>query len=313
MTAILATLIGAAFAQETPAQPSATAFVFPDDVSVRKETIWSDGTRLAANVLAAKGSPGKLPTIVMAYGWGGTKEKFRAESSALAEAGYLVVMFDYRGWGESDGRVILTGAAPQERHGNRFTAEVMELREIMDPMAEAEDLFNVIHWLQAEPQSDTTRLGLWGSSFGGGIAAYVAGQDPRVRAIHVQMAPLDLRALDSFAFKEGTRRARGLIGYPKPGLVVVQGPRGAPISERFLRYSPARVMNLNPDCAIQVILAGNEELFDTKPTTAAYDEFKGTKKKLVVIQGITHYDAYGKERAQVLQLAITWFDKNLKQ
>jgi predicted acyl esterase len=86
----------------------------------------------------------------------------------FAQAGYLVVMFAYRGWGESDGRVILARPAAAEQLGNRFTAEVVELREIGDPHADVEDLFNVVHWLQAEPQSDTGRIGIWGTSFGGG-------------------------------------------------------------------------------------------------------------------------------------------------
>src|SRR5260370_23725043 len=100
-------------------------------------------------------------------------------------------MLDARGWGEGAWGGIVAAPEPAERPGNRFTAEVIELREILDPLAEVTDLSNVIHWVQAEPQSDTSRIGIWGSSFGGGIAAYVAGQDHRVKALHAQVEPLE--------------------------------------------------------------------------------------------------------------------------
>lgn len=309
---LLATISGPASARQAPTPFKQPPFTLPDDVSVRKATIWSEGTRLSASLYSPKGAVGKLPTIIMAYGWGGTMESVRIEGAKFAKAGYLVVMFDHRGWGESDGRVILSAPAPAERHGNRFTAEVVELREIRDPLADVEDLFNVVHWVQAEPQSDTSRIGIWGTSFGGGIAAYVAGFDRRIKAIHAQVAPLELRALDRLGYSDGTKRARGELEYPKPGLVVVSGLLGAPIAEHFIRYSPAQTLMAAPDCAVQIVLAGKEELFDTRPVVAAYENFRGTKKNLVTIPDIGHYDIYGTARDEADRLAIACFDKNLK-
>jgi pimeloyl-ACP methyl ester carboxylesterase len=310
---MLAAIMGSVSAQQTPLPRGPEQFSIPEDVSLREATIWSEGTRMAANLYSPRRAAGKLPTIIMAYGWGGTMERFRVEGAAFAQAGYLVVMFDYRGWGESDSRVILAAPEPAERTSNRFTAEVIELREVLDPLAEVEDLSNVIHWLQAEPVADTNRIGLWGTSFGGGIAAYVAGYDHRVKALHVQGAPLELRTLDQLGYQDGTKRARGELGFPKPGLVVVSGLRGAALTEHFLRYSPGQTLSLAPDCAVQVVLAGKEELFDVRPVITAFENFKNAKKNLVTIQDADHYDLYGKARDQARQLALTWFDKNLRQ
>ena len=78
----------------------ASRFTPPDDVAFRTVNIMSEGTRLTAEVYAPKNpATEKLPTIIMAHGWGGVAAHLRPEAVAFARAGYLVVTFDYRGWG----------------------------------------------------------------------------------------------------------------------------------------------------------------------------------------------------------------------
>src|ERR1035441_9545809 len=172
------------------------AFTPPEDISFRPANIISEGTRMYAEVFAPKAADGKkLPTILMAHGWGGTAALLRPDAIAFARAGYLAVTFDYRGWGDSDSRVILTAPEPREHPNGRFTAEVQEVREVVDPMDEVTDWFNAIAWLQAEPQFDPARLGLWGSSFAGGVVVDVGEHDSRVKAIHSQVGAMDGRAM----------------------------------------------------------------------------------------------------------------------
>jgi dienelactone hydrolase len=313
MIVVLAVAMVAALAVDGSAQ-------VPDEVvTFRKATIWSEGTRMSAEVYAprAAAADAKLPTIIMAHGWGGVAAQLWPDAIGFAKAGYLVVAFDYRGWGESDARVVLTGPEPAQRPDNKFTAEVLELREIVDPLAEAQDWFNAIAWVEGEPQSDHERIGLWGTSFAGALVVYVAGYDHRVKAVHSQVGPLDLRNPGSegeqLSRDAATRRARGELGYPKPGAVVVGNLRGAPIGDHFLTFVPAEAMRLAPDCAFQVVLAGNEELFDNRRATIpAYEAFPGTKKNLVIIPDIKHYDIYGPAHAEAQRLALAWFEKYLK-
>ena len=110
-----------------------TAFNPPDDLTYRRANIISEGTRMSAEVFAPKSSEGKkLPAILMAHGWGGTAAALRPDAVVFAKAGYLVVTFDYRGWGNSDSRVILTAPEPARTSsatsGGKFTAEVREIR-----------------------------------------------------------------------------------------------------------------------------------------------------------------------------------------
>lgn len=215
--------------------------------------------------------------------------------------------------GESDARLILAAPEPAERPDDRFAAEVIEPREILDPLAEVEDLSNVIDWMQAEPQSDTSRIGLWGTSLGGGIAAYVAGYDHRVKALHVQAAPLELRALDQLGLADGTKRACRELGYPQPGLVVVSGLRGAAIAGHFLSALFACTSD-EPRAGLRDAGCPRREGRAVRRSARhrRVSELQRHEKNLVTIPDITHYDIYGKAREHARQLARAWFDEYLK-
>ncbi len=215
------------------AQQSQSTFTPPDDVAFRKATITSEGTRMAAEVFAPKSPEAeKLPTIVMAHGWGGVAANLRQDAIVFARAGYLVVTFDYRGWGASESRVILVKPQAERASDLRFTAEVQEVREVVDPIDQTTDLDNAVSWVYGEPQCDRERIGLWGSSYSGGHVVYVAARDPRVRATISQVPAFDSRFVIATpeareqTFSEAAARTHGELGYPPPGAKVVGNLRG---------------------------------------------------------------------------------------
>ncbi len=300
-------------------------FTPPETIDFRTAKVMSEGVRIHAELFSLKSLAGKpLPTIIMAHGWGGTAAAFRRDALDLAAAGYLVITFDYRGWGESDSRVILTAPAPTKKDGLKFTAEVMEVREVVDPLDQTADWFNVIHWAMGEPAVDKNRIGLRGSSYSGGHVVYVAARDPRVKAVVSQVPSLDSRpkavALAGgeaeqmrLAYEEATRRARGEIGYPPPRARVIGNLQGAPIRDKTVGYAPVEDAVRLKNCAALFIVAEKEELFDNKDhAKLAFDRATGPKK-FVSIPGIQHYGIYGPARGQAIKLAIEWFDQHLKK
>ncbi len=313
LTLVLLLLFPAAL----PAQEKPAPFTPPEGISFRKQTIVSEGTRLAAELFSLTALEGKkLPTIIMCHGWGGTAAALRPGALVFAQAGYLVVTFDYRGWGASEARVIL--AQPAEGKGGRFTAEVIALREVVDPLEQTTDLLNAIHWVQTEPQCDPARLGLWGSSYSGGHVVYAAARDARVKATVSQVPALDSRFVVQSAaarqqtLREATARARGELGYPEPGAVAVGKLRGAPIREKLMHYAPVEDADKAPGCAMLFILAGKEELFNNQDHgIKAHARARGPKK-LVTIPDITHYGIYREARAQAQELALDWYNTHLK-
>jgi dienelactone hydrolase len=299
-------------------QTAATAYKPPEDIAFRQAAIVSEGCQIAAELFTLKAGEGKpLPAIIMCHGWGGVAAQLRPEAVAFARAGYFVVTFDYRGWGASEGPIVLTERTRRGKPGEPFTAEVREIRENVDPLAQTTDLLNVIHWIQGEKQCDTKRIGLWGSSYSGGHVVYAAARDPRIKATVSQVPALDSRWVVQgegrrLTEEEATKRARGEIGYPQPGAKVVGNLRGAPLREKLMHYAPVEDADKAPGCATLFILAEKEELFNNKEHgILAYERAKG-RKKLVIIPKITHYGVYLEARGQARQLAIEWFDEHLK-
>lgn len=299
---------------------AAAEFKAPENIDFRAANIISEGVRLHAEIYSLKSLAGKpLPTIIQAHGWGGVAANFRLDSIALANAGYLVIVFDYRGWGQSDGRIVLKERA-EKKDGRRFTAQVEELREYVDPLEQTTDWFNVINWAMGEPAVDKERIGLRGSSYSGGHVFYVAARDPRVKAVVSQVGAFDSRWVADGAdqakttYDEATRRSRGELGYPEPRAKVVGNLIGAPIRDKMLHYAPVEEAAKIKDCAILFIVAEKEELFDNKDhAKLAYDRMSGTKKKYVSVPNITHYGIYFEQRQQAIKLAVEWFDQYLKR
>ena len=279
----------------------------------RKVDIYSEGVRMTGTVLYPRALEGKkLPALIMSHGWGGTAALLRPQAERFAQAGYFVLVFDYRGWGESDARWVHDESAAPGTHARR------ELREVVDPLDQATDIFNAVHWAMGEPMVDANRVGLWGTSFSGGLVAYVAARDPRIKAIVSQVAwfgqprtTMPAAAL-SRSESDATRRARGEIGYPPPGAREVGSLRGGPVRESFLLYAPIADIPSIKGCAVLIIDAEKEELFDIREHGELAFARAAEPKKRVVIAGITHYAVYGEAREQAIDLAIEWLNQHLK-
>ena len=288
-------------------------FEVPKDVEKRTTDIFSEGTRLTAHIFTPQSAADndRLPAIIMAQGWGGTQRSLFRDAAKFAQAGYYVVTFDFRGWGESDSRVILTEAMP-DIETQTFKADVRAIRGVIDPMDMGMDWLNVLHWIQGEPQVDVDKIGLWGSSLAGGLAFYAAAHDGRVKAVHAQVTGLlDGRvggAPEGLAVS--TQRARGDVGYPEPR-AKFNGLTGYPIPARFIPYVPGEDVQRNDAVALQTVLAENEE-YGTNPEAIETHEKFGGPKNLAIIPDITHYGIYKEGWDEAHALALSWFDRYLK-
>jgi dienelactone hydrolase len=289
-----------------PARASYPDYRLPDDVVARRVTFYSEGTPLVGHIVQARAQAGqRLPTIILCQGTGGLQHYHLPQAIAFARAGYSVMTFDYRGWGQSRGRLVPVGA------------QVSEVRETVDPMEQSLDVLAAIAFAVAEPEADANRLGLWGTSLGGGIAAYTMVLDWRVKSVVTQVGAYDLRRTGSGLAQTremATRRAHGELPYPAPQPRVAGQLQGHMVREHYQIFAPMEDLGRRPALpAVLVIDAANDELIDIRQQGQRfYERLTGTKSR-VVIAGIKHYGVYsGDGLEQVKRLAIDWYDKTLK-
>lgn len=111
-------------------------------------------------------SVARPPLIIMAHGFGAVKnfglEPFAERFAAL---GMAVLVFDYRGFGPSDGYP----------------------RNLISPRKHIQDWHAALAYARQIEWIDHSRIGLWGSSYSGGHVLCVAAQDPGVAAVVAQV------------------------------------------------------------------------------------------------------------------------------
>jgi dienelactone hydrolase len=298
-----------------------------DAVASRAVTIWSDGTRLAGDLFYPKDAEegDKLPAIVLCHGWGGVKEHLnRTYAPRFAAGGFVVLAFDYRGWGESDSRLVVKGEMPKPDADGNVTVTAQAIRELVDPRDQLEDIHNALNFIEGEPLVDRSRIALWGTSFGGGLVLKTAIDDPRVKCVVSQVGAMDARDAAAQPYLDqgglaGThemeiKRARGEVPPVPQGENTFPNLRGTPHLERFAYYYPVEEAH-KLKVPILFIDAENEELFDRMQHAGkAYAMVKDkVPAKYHVEPGIQHYGIYQARYIQGATLALDWFKEHLQK
>jgi len=216
-------------------------------VDKRPVTIFCDGVRMAADLFSPKGlkPEQKLPALILCNGTGGTKAKVGNRTApSFARAGFIVLSFDYRGWGESDSKLITLEAQPRPDAAGNVKVEARAVRWQMNYADQTEDIRAAISFLAAEKSVDAKQIGLWGSSYGGGLVTWVTGNDARVRFAVAQVSGMSARgpAAEKAAWELATKQARGETE-PVP---FETGKLGGKLATyEMMRANPARSVGFN--------------------------------------------------------------------
>jgi ABC-2 type transport system ATP-binding protein len=106
----------------------------------------------------------RAPAVILAHGFGGTKDSVAEQARKLAEQGYVVLAYTARGFGGSGGQITLDS-----------------------PDYEVADARQLVSWLAARPEvlldgAGDPRVGVTGASYGGALSLLLAAYDSRVDA-----------------------------------------------------------------------------------------------------------------------------------
>lgn len=138
-----------------------------EDVTFRSEGVACSAWHFRGNGEAFAG-PGGRPIVVMAHGFGGTKDAgLQPFAERISAAGIDVLAFDYRGFGASDGQP----------------------RQSISVKRQIQDYYAAVDTAKGLPGVDGSRVAIWGSSMSGSHVFHVAADRPDVAAV-IAMTPL---------------------------------------------------------------------------------------------------------------------------
>ncbi|MEU5306666.1 alpha/beta hydrolase [Streptomyces noursei] len=130
-------------------------------VRTERVTFDSDGETLVGTLYRPDGQDLR-PAIVVTGSWTTVKEQMAAVyAQRMAEAGFLVLAFDFMGFGESRGRP----------------------RQLESPVRKIGDIHSAVTFLARHPAVDAGRIGALGVCASSGYTAVNAANDPRVRSL----------------------------------------------------------------------------------------------------------------------------------
>jgi dienelactone hydrolase len=286
-------------------------------VERRAINIWSDGTRMSGDLWLPEGygDGTKRPAILLTHGWGGTRSHLNGSyAPKFARAGFVVLTFDYRGWADSDSRLVIIGDQPASEAEGMVTVSARAIREVVDPLDQVRDISSALDYLSGEEGVDGERIGIWGTSYSGGHVIYIGARDDRVAAIVSQVGYQGIGwtpERERFARQRAIDKARGVIDPIPQGIDTVPNLLGTPDLGKMLGYRPIesadriRVPTLVIDVDAEELfsrMANGHAVYEIvrKEAVAEYKTYSGK-----------HYDIYSRHYSAASSLALDWFKQYL--
>lgn len=275
----------------------------------------SEGAELTAWLYIPDGA-GPFPAIVLGHGFTGVKEGFLHHDypGVFAAAGFIALAFDYPNSGESGGA----------------------LRGELDPIAQQRGYRDAITYLIDRSDVDAERIGVWGTSYGGGHVLTVAAVDRRVRCVVSQVptisgslnhlrrnTPAQLREKRLAFDQDRATRFRGgapmMIQALSDDNMFTRMPPECSVHldknvtlrtmELYSEYEPARIIERISPTPLLMIIASDDDITFTDDELEAYSRAR-EPKSLLIVPG-DHRVVYFEEFERTSTAARDWFLQHL--
>jgi ABC-2 type transport system ATP-binding protein len=133
------------------------------DSIITKSITTAPGVSIDTSLYLPSKTP--APAILIAHGFGGSKDSVASDAQYFASKGYVVLTWTARGFGKSTGQIAM----------NAVDAEVRDTSALISYLAKSR---YVTHNKSGDP-----RVGIMGSSYGGANALMSASADQRIDAV----------------------------------------------------------------------------------------------------------------------------------
>ncbi|HET6609514.1 MAG TPA: alpha/beta fold hydrolase [Rhodopila sp.] len=287
-------------------------------------SFYSEGTKLAGDLFLPDDLKPheKRAGILLCHGYTGVRSLYLPDTAReLNKAGYVVLTFDYKGWGDSKG--------PKSR---------------LSPYGRVIDSQAALTFLGAQAMVDEDRLGIYGTSYGGATVVWTAAVDPRVKAVvsvvgigHGQRWMRSVRRPDEFVdlleCSKADRIRRVMTGqseFADRSSVLLPDRQSAELATAARRNNPGAVseipleyidetLGFHPEWIVDkiaprpvlFITSDDDRLVPPEESEALYAK-AGEPKKLIVLKGWGHYEVYaGEAFRQVIAPTIAWYQQYL--
>jgi dipeptidyl aminopeptidase/acylaminoacyl peptidase len=287
-------------------------------------TFYSEGHKLTGDLYLPDGLPKgeRRAGVVLCHGYTGVKDLYLPDNArVLNEAGYVVLTFDYKGWGTSEGT-----------------------RSRLAPMSRVADVQAAMTFLGLQESVDEDRLGIYGTSYGGATVIWTAAIDPRVKCVvscvgigngvrWMRSVRRPDEWVDLLARSKVDRETRVLTGkseYVAREDVLLPDRQSAELAAAARKNNPNAVgsipleyidetLQFHPEWVVDkiaprpllLITTDDDRLVPPEESEALFAK-AGEPKKLVTLKGWGHYEVYaGRAFEEVMGETVAWFQNYL--
>lgn len=141
--------------------PRYPVYIHPSKFGLKYEDVSfgaTDGAGLKGWFIKGNGK-GELPTLIICHGLGANRSDFTELSAGLSRDGYNILLFDFRGHGESDRKASSFGYLEQN------------------------DLLGALRYVKNRGDVDNKRIGVYGFSMGGAVAILAASKTDEIKVV----------------------------------------------------------------------------------------------------------------------------------
>jgi len=286
----------------------------------RAVEFYSEGFKLVGDIYVPDGLPSgeQRAAVLLCHGYTGVKDLYLPDNAkTLNGAGYVVMTFDYKGWGESEGT-----------------------RSRLAPYSRVADVQAAMTYLGMQPEADADRIGLYGTSYGGATVSWTGAVDQRAKCIvsvvgigHGARWMSRVRRVDEwFDLQERSKEDRekrastGESEYVDRSEILLPDRQSAELAAAARRNNPAAVgtipleyvddtIGFNPEWIVDkisprpilFITSDNDRLVLPEESEQLYAH-AGDPKKLVVLKGYGHYEVYSEPAfSEVMAATLEWY------